>query len=59
MAQRRVRTFFIWFCGVLACMIVGGGLGSALDQFNGGGFWGAIAGALTFTCFRLWTAQPR
>ena len=51
-----MRTFLIWFCGVLACMIVGGGLGSALDQFSGGGFWGALDGALAFACFRLWTA---
>ncbi len=46
----------IWVCGILACGIFGGLVGSNLD-FSNGGFFGFLGGALAFTCARLWLAE--
>lgn len=52
-----MRTFFIWLTGVLASAIVLGITGNAIAPHDGGDFWGIVAGALGFTCFRLWTSK--
>ena len=52
-----MRTFFIWVTGILTSMIVLGLVGDFLGPYSFGGFWGAVAGALGFTCFRLWAAK--
>jgi len=49
-----MRTFFIWVTGILTSMIVLGLVGDFLGPYSFGGFWAAVAGALGFTCFRLW-----
>lgn len=52
-----VRTFFIWFFGLVASAIVGGLIGDRLGGY-GDGFWGALASMAAFGCLRLWLA-PR
>ena len=54
-----MRTFFIWLTGILFFMIVGGGVGDWANPYAGGAFWGALAGAMAFTCARLWLAPAR
>lgn len=57
--QRRLATMrilAIWISGLAASGIFGSTVGYALAG-DMGGFWGFLAGALAFTCFRLWTAE--
>lgn len=49
-----MRTVGIWVCGLLACACFGGLVGDALDRYGFGGFFGAVGGALAFSCARLW-----
>jgi hypothetical protein len=54
------RTIAIWIFGLLASAIIGGLVGSRLEPTysDGWGFWGVLAGMLTFACLRLWLAAP-
>ena len=58
---REIRTIGIWITGLLASSIAGGILGDAIDSgmSDGYGFLGAVAGALAFTCFRLWRGDAK
>ena len=51
-----MRTVAIWVCGLLACAIIGGLIGSGLapPYTYDWGVWGALAGMLAFACLRLW-----
>lgn len=53
----RARSLSIWLSGTLASMIVGGAIGDWIQPYGGGAFWGWVAGACAFICFRLWTTQ--
>lgn len=55
-----MRTLGIWIFGLLASLIVGGIIGSRFDRGYSdiSGTFGAIAGAFSFACARLWLA-PR
>jgi hypothetical protein len=54
------RTVAIWIFGLLASAIIGGLVGSRLEPrySSDWGFWGVLAGMLTFACLRLWLAAP-
>jgi hypothetical protein len=56
-----VRTFFIWFFGLIACGFIGGIIGAQIDPYGLTGLWSFIAGLATFACLRLWivpSARP-
>jgi hypothetical protein len=55
-----MRTFGIWVFGILASAIIGGLIGSRLDDRAAGGLetiLGILAGVFTFACIRLWLGQ--
>lgn len=58
-----MRATAIWVCGLLACAIAGGGIGSLLHvgpiSTNNGLLFGPLAGMLAFACARLWITEPR
>lgn len=47
------RTIGIWISGLLACAAVGGAIAHMIYSF-GDDIGGSFAGALAFTCIRLW-----
>lgn len=49
-----MRLVAIWVSGLLATAMFGTMIGHALAEYDGGGAFGFVAGALAFTCFRLW-----
>jgi hypothetical protein len=51
-----MRTFGIWFFGLLASAIVGAIVGTKLGIGYGdeGVIWGGLVGLSTFACIRLW-----
>jgi uncharacterized protein YcfJ len=55
-----MRTFGIWVFGILASAIIGGLIGSRLDDRSTGDLetiLGILAGVFTFACIRLWLGQ--
>ena len=57
--MKNARSIAIWTSGTLGCGLVGAIIGDAMAGYNEPyGFFGFIAGALLFTCFRLW-ATPK
>lgn len=50
-----MRTFGIWFFGLIAGMLIGGLVGNHLN-YSDGAFFGIIAGMAVFACARLWLA---
>lgn len=52
--EEAMRQVGIWASGLLATAIFGTMIGHSLAEYDGGGFFGFVAGALAFTCFRLW-----
>lgn len=55
------RNVAIWVSGVLGCGIVGAIIGGSMSGYGDEyGLFGFIAGALLFTCARLWlTGKPK
>lgn len=53
-----MRTFFIWFFGLLGSGFFGLMAGSAIDHNGNTGLAGFIGGIAVFACLRLWLAQP-
>lgn len=53
-----MRACSIWVTGVLSCAVAGGYLAMSLAGQDAGGP-GAVAGALGFTCARLWVGEVR
>jgi hypothetical protein len=51
-----MRTFFIWFFGLIAFGLMGLVVGGALNRHSGDGgeFLGFIGGMAAFACVRLW-----
>jgi hypothetical protein len=56
-----MRTFGIWFFGLLASAIVGALVGSRFDDgfSSSTGFWGMLAGMFAFACIKLWIGGSR
>jgi uncharacterized protein YcfJ len=55
-----MRTFGIWVFGILAGAIIGGLIGSRIDDRATGDLetiLGMLAGVFTFACIRLWHGQ--
>jgi hypothetical protein len=55
-----MRAAAIWVSGLISAAIFGGYIGyhwSGAGPYDGGGVWGAVAGALAFTCARLWRME--
>jgi hypothetical protein len=54
-----MRTFGIWVFGILASAIIGGVIGSRLDDNPGDliVIFGILAGVFTFVCIRLGLAS--
>jgi hypothetical protein len=55
-----MRTFGIWVFGILASAIIGGVIGSRLDDLATGDLMiilCGLAGIFTFACIRLWLGQ--
>lgn len=52
-----MRTFGIWFFGLVAAAIIGGLAGNFIAPYSSGGFLGMLAGLCTFACGRLWVAR--
>jgi uncharacterized protein YcfJ len=55
-----MRTFGIWVFGILASAIIGGLIGSRMDDRATGDLetiLGILAGVFTFACVRLWLGQ--
>lgn len=54
-----MRVFVIWVMGIIALALVGSLFGFALAGNSKGEWAGAIAGACSFVCLRLWFDKPR
>jgi hypothetical protein len=51
-----VRSLAIWATGLVAAVIIGGGIGSRF-QPDAGTLFGMIAGPAAFACVRLWLME--
>jgi hypothetical protein len=54
-----MRTFGLWFFGLLASAIFGGMVGSFFAPYSDGVFFGVIGGMCAFACARLWLGSVK
>lgn len=53
------RAIVLWISGLLAAAIAGGAIGSLVAYGEMALLLGMLAGALAFTCARLWATERR
>jgi len=54
-----MRTFAIWFFGLIAGAFFGAIVGGHLQPYGDGGFLGFVGGMCLFVCLRLWLAPSK